>query len=165
MADIVARKVVESDVILVASPTYIERFGMPKRPADLANHSCLWLRRPDAPVKGWRMWRESAPKTAVQTKVKPVLVANHTDTLLRAALDGAGITSISLDIAAPLLTRGDLVRVLDPWITGRLAMYAALPSRKYIPRRANVFIDYLIKRTREQNAQALKTFRRDQNAK
>lgn len=153
-ADIIARKVVESEVILVASPTYVERNGAPRQPADLASHDCLRLRARDNPLRTWRTWQEGHEDDIIETKVEPVLIANHTDTLLRAALDGAGITSMSLDIAAPFLTRGELVRVLSPWITGRLAMYAALPSRKFVPQRARVFLDYLVERTR-QNAAAL----------
>lgn len=154
-ANIVARKVVESEVILVASPAYVKRKGMPKTPEDLVRHDCLRLRRPDGPLRAWRMWREPDFKLAVETNVDPVLIANHTDTLLRAAIDGAGITSIALDIVAPYLTSGDLVRVLNPWITGRLAMFAALPSRKFIPERSRVFLDYLVEHTREQNNKAL----------
>lgn len=102
------------------------------------------------------MWLSTKPDEVVETNVDPVLIANHTDTLLRAAIDGVGITSVALDIAAPYLMRGDLVRILNPWITGQLAMYAALPSRKFIPQRSRVFLDYLIKHTREQNNEALK---------
>lgn len=155
-AGIVARKVVESDVILIASPDYVKRKGMPEAPEDLKQHECLRLQRPGVPLRAWRMWREPHSDETVETDVDPVLIANHTDTLLRAALDGAGITSISLDIAAPYLTRGELVRVLQPWVTGRLAMYAALPSRKFIPQRSRVFLDYLVEHTRQQNEEALR---------
>src|SRR5690606_21861043 len=154
-ANIVARKVVESDVILVAAPSYIQRRGAPAKPEQLAEHDCLFLRRPDGPLRSWRLWTESDSDDVVETNLDPALIANHTDTLLRAALDGAGITSISLDIAAPYLTRGDLVRVVNPWISGRLAMYAALPSRKFIPQRSNVFLDYLVEHTRQQMTKAL----------
>ncbi len=154
-ADIIARKVVESNVILVASPAYVKRKGLPQTPEDLAQHDCLRLRRSDGPLRAWRMWQEPQPDQVVETDVNPVLIANHTDTLLRAAIDGTGITSISLDIVALYLTRGELVRVLNPWITGRLAMYAALPSRKFIPQRSRVFLDYLVEHTREQNDKAL----------
>ncbi len=46
-ADIVARKVIESEAILVASPDYLKRRGMPAQPQDLAGHECLRLRQPD----------------------------------------------------------------------------------------------------------------------
>lgn len=154
--NIVARKVVESDAILVASPAYVKRKGVPGSPDELQQHDFLRLRRSAEALRAWRMWRVDTPDEVVETNVNAVLIANHTDTLLRAALDGTGFTTISLDIAAPYITRGDLVRVLNPWVTGRLAMYAALPSRKFIPKRSQVFLDYLVERTREQTSQALK---------
>lgn len=153
--DNVARKIIESNAVLVAAPSYIERKGSPQSPQDLEHHDCLRLRRMDSSLKTWRMWRESEPEHAVEAHVQPIVVANHTDTLLRATLDGVGITSVSLDIVAPYLMRGTLVRVLSPWITGRLTMYAAMPSKKFIPQRSRVFIDFLIERTREQNEKAL----------
>lgn len=155
-ADIVARKVIESEVVLVASPAYVDRCGAPTAPDDLTQHACLRLRRSDEPLQAWRLWRQQNPDHVVEVHTNPVIIANHTDTLLRAALDGAGITSVSLDIVAPHITRGQLVRVLNPWITGRLAMYAALPSRKFIPQRSRVFLDFLVEHTRQQNRLALK---------
>lgn len=155
-AGIVARKIIESEVILVAAPAYVSRQGAPKVPSELVRHQCLRLRRGDGPPRAWRMWRGADSDESIEVSVESVLIANHTDTLLRAALDGAGITSISVDIVAPYLTRGELVRVLAPWATGRLAMYAALPSRKYIPKRTSVFLDYLVEQTRAQNDEALK---------
>ena len=129
---------------------------MPQAPQDLAQHDCVLLRHTDGQVRSWQLWCPDAPRQIIETKVAPVVVANHTDTLLRAALDGAGITSISMDIVAPYLTSGTLVRVLNPWIAGRLAMYAALPGRKFVPERLRVFLDYLVEHTREQTEEALK---------
>lgn len=154
-ADIVARKVIESEACLVASPGYLQRRGEPQAPQDLAGHDCLRLKASPARLRTWRLWRPELPDQTIEVEVQPVLLANHTDTLLRAALDGAGITSVAVDRVAPYLSRGELVRVLSPWITGRLAMYAALPSRKFIPHRTRVFLDYLVEETRLQTARAL----------
>ena len=149
-ADVVARKVIESDTILVASPDYLKRQGLPQAPEDLAHHACLRLKWAGVQPRLWRMWCPEKPDHVVEVEVQPVLLANHTDTLLLAALDGAGITSVSVNLVAAHLTRGELVRVLPPWITGRMALYAALPSRKFIPERTRVFLDYLVAETQLQ---------------
>lgn len=158
-ADVVARQVVASNAVLVASPQYLGRRGTPRQPQDLTGHDCLRLRLPQGRPRTWRMWcpgegAGTAP-AAVEVPIDPVLSANHSDTLLRAALDGAGITSVALDLVAPDLGRGTLQRVLSPWITGRLVLYAALPSRKFIPQRSRVFLDHLIEQTRAQAERAL----------
>lgn len=154
-ADVVARKVVESEAILVAAPGYLARRGTPSTPADLAQHDCLRLRKPDTGTRTWRMWPAQDIAQAVEVDVQPVLMANHTDTLLRTVLDGAGITSVSVDLVAAHLMRGELVRVLPQWITGQLTMYAALPSRKFIPQRTRAFLDFMIEETRAQRGRAL----------
>jgi len=155
-ANIVARKVAESAAILVASPAYVQRRGLPSAPGDLGQHDCLRLRLPNARTRLWRLWCPEGSAEPVELDIPPVLLANHTDTLLRATLDGAGITSVSVDVVAPYLARGELVRVLSPWITGRLALYAALPSRKFIPQRTRVFLEHLVEHTRAQAERAMK---------
>jgi len=154
-ADVVARKVIESDAILVAAPEYIQRRGVPQQPQDLAQHDCLRLKMPLVRPRLWRLWCPENSTQALEVDIHPVLLANHTDSLLRATLDGAGITSIALDMVAPYLTRGELVRVLAPWITGHLAMYAAIPSRKFMPQRTRVFLDFLVEETRKQKEKAM----------
>ena len=153
--DVIARKVIESEAILVASPGYAQQHGLPTTPEGLAQHACLRLKTPQTRPRLWHLWPPGDAQASVEVEVRPVLLANHTDTLLRATLDGAGITSVAIDLVAPYLMRGELVRVLSPWIAGRLAVYAALPSRKFIPQRTKVFLDYLIEQTRAQRQQAL----------
>lgn len=153
--NVVARKVIESEAILVAAPAYLQRRGTPKQPQELAQHDCLRLKMPHVRPHQWRMWCPENPDQSLDIETDAVLLANHTDSLLRATLDGAGITSVALDMVAPYLTRGELVRVLAPWITGRLTMYAAVPSRKFMPQRTRVFLDFLVEETRRQKETAM----------
>lgn len=153
---IVARKVFQSDAILVAAASYIERHGAPQTPAELEQHDCLHIRRDTDPFRGWSLWQKDDPSTKTQVEVSPILMSNHTDTLLRAAYDGCGIASMATNMVYPYLVSGEMVRVLDPWITGQLVIYAGLPSRQFIPQRVQVYLDYLIEFTREQNQKSIK---------
>lgn len=154
-AEVIARKVIESHAILIASPAYVARRGLPKQPEDLAKHEILKLRSAGARTRTLNLWHEQRPNDPLVIEVQPVITANHTDTLLQAALDGAGITSVATDLVAPYLTRGELVRVLSPWTTGKLTMYAVLPSRKFVPQRTRAFLDFLIERSRTQYEAAM----------
>lgn len=154
-ADVVARKIIEADAFLVASPDYVKRRGQPRTPAELADHDHLRLTHPGVRLGALRVWPSGRPQERVDVEVQPVLRANHNDTLLRATLDGAGITSAPIDLVAPYLSSGALVRVLSPWITGELAVWAALPSRKFIPERTRRFVDYLADQAKERRAAAL----------
>lgn len=150
-ADIVARKVSDTAAILVCSPDYIKRRGAPATPADLASHELLRLRAPGLAQRVWRLFDSENDDEVFDLVTEPSLWINHTETLLRATIDGAGITSVVVGLAAPYLARGELVRVLRPWITGRLSLYAALPSRKFMPERTRVFLEFFIDRIRSQH--------------
>ena len=65
--------------------------------------------------------------------VQPTASINHTGSLLRMALDGAGVAAFSTDLTATYLASGQLQHVLPQWITGRFSLLAALPSRQHLP--------------------------------
>lgn len=146
--DVIARKVSATEAILVAAPAYLKRRGTPYHPVELAQHDILRLKAPDLHPRTWRLLDADHQDAPLDVAVEPGLWVNHSDTLLRVTLDGAGITSLALDLAAPYLMRGELLRVLRPWIAGRLTMYAALPSRQFLPERTRVFLEYLTEQTR-----------------
>lgn len=151
-ADIVARKVSDTQGILVCSPGYIKRHGTLTTPADLVNHELLRLRAHGMSQRVWRLIHAESNEI-FDVVSEPSLWINHTETLLRATVDGAGITSVVVGLAAPYLARGELVRVLRPWITGRLSLHVALPSRKFLPERTRVFMEFLIDRIRREHAE------------
>lgn len=152
--DVIARKIISTEAQLVASPAYLKRKGSPKRPEDLVRHDYLRMKAPHLHPRVLHLFQADNPTAPLDLEMDPVLWANHPDTLLRAALDGAGITSMTVELVAPYLANGDLVRVLSPWITGQLSMYAALPSRKFLPQRTHVFLEFLTEQTRLHVAQA-----------
>ncbi len=147
-ANVIARPIISSDAILVAAPAYLDRRGAPTTPQELVRHDCLRLRQQGSRSGVWHLQYGSDRNRTLDIEVVPVLLANHTDTLLRATLGGAGISGQPVDLVAPYLAQGQLVRVLAPWITGHFTLYAALPSRKFTPQRTRVFLDYLIEQTR-----------------
>ena len=146
--NVIASKVSSAEAILVASPAYLHRKGVPQRPQDLNQHDVLRLKVQGLQARSWQLFNSSQGDSPLVVAVDPVLWINHSDTLLRSALAGAGITSSATDLVAPYLLSGELVRVLAPWISGRLGLYAALPSRKFMPERTRVFLEYLTEHTR-----------------
>lgn len=154
-ANVIARKINETEAILVASPRYLARRGAPQTPTDLLQHDCLRSKPESLRHRHWTLFRSDNDRERVELDVQPVLWSNHNDTLIRAAIDGAGIAATAVELAAPHLASGALVRVLSPWIAGRFTLYAALPSRKFLPQRTRVFLDYLSEQTQIGVASAL----------
>jgi DNA-binding transcriptional LysR family regulator len=65
-ADVVVRKIVESEAILVASPRYLAQHGWPAQPEDLADHHVLRTKKPGQRASTWRMWSEDQPDDPVE---------------------------------------------------------------------------------------------------
>jgi len=131
--NVIARPIILSQAIFCASPDYLKRHGEPKLPEDLMKHRVLRLRTPSVRLGPMRLLDPTDNDRMRELDVPAVLTANHTDTLLRATLEGGGVSSQPIDLLAPLLGGGHLKRVLAPWITARLSLIAAIPSRKYMP--------------------------------
>ncbi|APW43966.1 LysR family transcriptional regulator [Rhodoferax saidenbachensis] len=153
--DVIARKIVSTEAVLLASPDYLKRRGTPQTPEDLAQHDCLHHKVLGVRPRAWCLFQADHPNEYRDVAVDSVVWSNHGDTLLRATLDGGGIAAMSVDLTAAYLSSGALVRVLRPWITGQYALYAALPSRKFMPQRTRVFLEYLTERTRAKISTAL----------
>jgi len=146
-ASVIVRTIIESEAVFCAAPAYLQQFGVPATPEELRQHRCLRLRTPGMRLRAMTLIDPGTERT-LEMEVPVVMSANHTDTLLRATIHGAGISSQPLDLVAPLLKSGVLQRVLSPWITTRLTLVAALPSRKFMPARTRAFLDHLVEHTR-----------------
>lgn len=147
--DVIARRISTSEAILVCSREYLKKRGLPRVPADLASHELLGLKAPGHLQRVWRLIDSKNQDKTLDVDVAPSLWINHVETLMRAAIDGAGISSVVSDVVAPHLASGELVRVLPSWITGRFSLYAVLPSRKFLPERTRAFLDFITTSIRE----------------
>ncbi len=148
-SSVIARPIIVSHTVFCASPGYLKRYGVPKAPQDLLRHRCLRLRMAGARLGPLRLLDPTDGDRQVELDLPGAMTANHTDTLVRATLDGGGISSQPIDLLAPLIKEGRLKRVLAPWITARVALVAALPSRQYMPARTRAFVDCVVEHTRK----------------
>jgi len=143
-SDTVIRKVVETSLILCASPDYLRRHGEPLQPQDLSAHAMVRLSLPDIDASSLCLIDETDQCREEALRVRPVLTCNDHDAVLRSTLDGAGISSQALQVAAPMLRSGELRRVLVPWIAERFTLIAVFASRRHMPPRTREFLDHLI---------------------
>lgn len=148
-ADVIVRTIIASQTIFCASPEYLARQGTPAAPQDLQHHRVLRLRPPRTRLRPMKLFDCQAMERSVEVDVRPVMTATELDTLLRATLDGAGISAQPVELVASLLRSGQLRRVLAPWISERIRLVAVLPSREFMPLRTRAFLDFLVAYSRD----------------
>jgi len=130
--NLIAHRIAPSNRVLCAAPSYIERRGMPKTLADLAQHSCLVLRERD---QAFGVWRLNGPNGVETVKVTGALSSNNAGVVRHWVHAGHGILLIASWDVADSLASGRLVQLLpayqqeaDVWAvsTTRLARSAKL---------------------------------------
>jgi DNA-binding transcriptional LysR family regulator len=149
-ANVVARPLVATEWVLCAAPSLLKRTGVPAKPQDLAGHDFLRYTQHHATTSAaGRVRLQSVADVAgggetVDVDMNPVLHTPSMDVLLRTAMDGTGYGVFSKLLARRHLLDGSLVQVLPAWHLGRFSIYVALPSRKLIPARTRVFVDFVV---------------------
>ncbi|WP_218396369.1 LysR family transcriptional regulator [Alteromonas lipotrueae] len=114
---------------ICASPRYIEKYGEPTSPEELANHNALLYKLYELTHDGWDLYKD---KEKFKVKVKSNRAVNDGDIVRRWCVDGVGIAKKSvIDIAEDLLA-GRLQRVMPAYQISLTEMWLVLPSRQLI---------------------------------
>ncbi|HET7791967.1 MAG TPA: LysR family transcriptional regulator [Rhizobacter sp.] len=144
--DFVARLLAHSEVITCASPEYLDRMGRPLHPNELPRHEAMLPSYTREITFHRGDWGDDEPVGDSVTLVpaKPALSTIHSDTMYAAALAGMGISGLPSYVVEDALLEHALERVLPEWRVLTLRLYAAMPTRKYVPARTRAFIDFLV---------------------
>ena len=139
-----ARKIGEARRYLCASPRYIERYGAPQHPKDLAGHHCLILRS----HPGSNIWRFKDGGRIVEVRASGSFSANSGDALINAAHNAMGLVVAPEWLVGSLLAKGELVEVLakHPPVPNRTPLYAVHPYQRFVPPKVKAFVDFLAQR-------------------
>lgn len=150
--DFIARRLARTEVVLCASPEYLDARGRPEHPRDLEQHDTLLppiseLQRGITFFTG--ATGAAGPGDAPSESVtlipqRPVLSTSHIDTTYAGALHGLGIAGLPSFVLEDALLEHALERVLPAWRLFSITIWAAMPSRKHLPARTRVFLDFLI---------------------
>jgi len=145
--DFIARRLARSEVIVCASPEYLNRKGRPQHPHELDQHDAMLPTSLREVTFHRGIWGDDEPAgdSVTLTPARPVLATTHTDTLYAAALHGLGIAGLPSFVAEDALLEQALERVLPEWRLFSATLYAAMPTRKHVPARTRVFVDFLVK--------------------
>ena len=140
---LIARKLAETALVLVASPDYLRRAGAPQTIDDLAEHQLLHYSN----LASGHSWRLRAP-SGDERQVRAVgrLTVNNGDALLRAACDGLGIALSPAFICAEALRDGTVVEVLPAARPVPLGLWAVYPAGRFTQPKLRVFVDFLAER-------------------
>jgi DNA-binding transcriptional LysR family regulator len=135
-----AQKFAEFERIICAAPSYLERRGVPHKPADLAKHVCI-VAVPSSP------WPFHTREGTEFLKIQPRVASDNGEAALQLALDGVGIVRLADVIVGQEIRRGRLVQLLADVHKSELVPLSAVytPGSHRLPK-VSVFLDFLVER-------------------
>lgn len=138
----VARKLIETRVLTVASPAYIKAHGRPRHPKEVEERDCIdFYDAANARPYDWEMRRK---KEVLPLRIKARLLVSDSGTLIGACEAGAGIGQILEIGTGQLLHSGKLIELFPDWSDERFPLYAIYPSRLHRAAKVRAFIEFCL---------------------
>jgi len=137
-SSLIARRITPFNLVACCAPEYLRRRGTPVTPNDLKEHECLLYGH--AKTVEWQF------KINGRTRGIPVtgrLRVNNGELVRDAALAGLGIAVLPTFIVGEALKRGELVTILDDYLSADGGVYAIYPQHRQSSTALRVFVDFL----------------------
>lgn len=136
----VIKKLGTAQQVLLASPDYLARYGVPEQPQDLSGHQILSM----SAAEGLAHWTLQNDQGATQPLTLPVrYMADDLLTLKLAMLGHGGIGYLPDYMCKGELASGAMVRVLPGWSFPAWIVHAVFASRKGLTPAVRSFLDFL----------------------
>jgi DNA-binding transcriptional LysR family regulator len=143
-SSLVARRISALPLVLVASPAYLQRVGVPHSPADLVAHSSVQVRFSDGSLSSWR-FRCVSRRPSANIQPQAAILVNDSEAVLPLVLADGGIAQVGLYHALPYLRSGRLKLVLgDIHDASERQFVLHYPHRQYLAPRVRVVVDALL---------------------
>lgn len=142
---IVARQLIPMQMVVCAAPAYARTHGLPRHVDELADHRCINFRTAAGRVRAWEF---KVDGVAQRRQPAALHTFNDAELILQAVLDGLGIAQLPAYQVCDLLANGQLLHCLPQHAPDDGGHYVCYLSRKHLPARIRVFIDYMIEHTR-----------------
>lgn len=142
-SSLVARKLLDTHVVTVASPAYLKRHGRPQDPRELDSdrHRCIQFRDPSTGRAFPWEFHQRRRKIVVPTR--GALTVNDAGTHQSVCMAGYGIAQMMALRGDELLAQKQLVVLFPDWSDERFPLYAYYPSRHHVPAKTRALIDFV----------------------
>ena len=143
----IARFIAANRRIVVASPAYVKRHGLPAAPRELVKHNCIGIRQGDEAYGQWRFTpvrtgRSGTDKTET-VKVRGNLTTNDGGIAVNWALEGHGILLRAEWDVQRYLASGRLVQLLAGYSSPDADIYAVYAQQHRSSVRVKALIDFV----------------------
>ena len=148
-SDLIARKIMQTRGITVASPGYLKRSGMPNHPNDLQSYELI-----DFSFHGINQnWVYAGlASQAIVVPISPRVRCDDAHTEKALALAGRGIARLPEIVCGSELEDGTLIPILTEFEEPPLEIHVIYASRDNLPAKTRAMIDFLLEKSTKYSA-------------
>ncbi len=136
---VIQKKIMSTRYVFTASPSYLEKYGIPKTPKELSAHR--YLAHSMRKLHSALLFSQHEP-----VQIKPYLQVNDAEILLDFSVQGMGIVKTHEYVVRDALSKGLLVEVLHSFSQEEIPIYVAYPQRRILSRKIRCFMDFIQER-------------------
>ncbi|MBI3716180.1 MAG: LysR family transcriptional regulator [Betaproteobacteria bacterium] len=140
---LVAKPLGTIQMMVVGSPQYLAKAGVPAHPRELTQHQCIsWTSL--GPFRAWE-FRPSAgraPKTVEMAPINVRLATTSPDSAILAAVAGVGLLQATSYQVEQHLRAGELIPVLREFETAAIPVSLVYPSQRILSLKLRAFLDF-----------------------
>ena len=155
---LIARRIGETQLVCVASPSYIARHGVPKVPQDLARQRCL-VYSYQTVRDVWRFADARGVEHVV--RIAGPAMSNNGRFLAALAVCGMAISMEPDIMVRDELRSGRLVELLPGYRPPAIPIHAVYPSRRHLSAKVRAFVDFIATRFAGEALNAIPAHRAD----
>lgn len=142
-SNLIARKLEDAELVLVAAPGYLARAGQPRDGAELAGHDCIQFELPSTGRRiPWLLRRDGKVEELITTGGYCCL--DDVLAIVSLARAGAGIAQTYRFIVERDLQRGELVELLPQHGGTSRPFYLLYPHARHLSLRVRAFVDFVM---------------------
>ena len=138
-SSLIATRIGSISRIFCAAPDYLTKHGEPTTPEELKLHLCLHYSQLSMRDEWGFLFKDAGEAV----DIKSSLAANNAEVLKQCAIEGMGITLLPRFVVEAALSAGSLRQVMAAYTPTPSGLYAVRPSRRFVPARVRLFIDFL----------------------
>jgi DNA-binding transcriptional LysR family regulator len=139
---LIARKLIETRILTVASPGYIAHHGRPQHPSEVAHLPCIDFY--DAANARPFDWEFQKGREVLPVNPSSRLMVSDVGAMLSACEAGVGIAQIMQLGSKHLVAKGKLVELFPDWPGEMFPLYALFPSRQLRAAKVRTFIEFTV---------------------
>ena len=139
-ASVIATKILSTRRIVCASPSYLKRHGVPRRPEDLRQHDCIRLVRGRRIMDAWS-FQEGGKR--FEMTVSGSLMTTSGEVVHNWVRSGRGIAQKAVWDIQPDLEAGTLIECLGNFWCDEIDLFAICANRQHLFPRIRIFLDYI----------------------